>query len=422
VNTEITDAKDVKAGNWVFFDGNCPMCRGWIDRFRGRLERAGFGLAPLQSSTAHGILKLPEEALLAEMRVVKDGVVSGGADGLICLAKTLGKAKWINALMDLPGMRPVLRTIYRFVASNRTCDDGTCALNPNRRSGVPGWFDWLPLAGLVPATIIWGRFFPAWIYMWTLALALYVGCKWLSYRRADVVPSEVPVGRRFGYLLAWPGMDAKSFLKDRSSLEKPLASEWFFTFGKIVLGLIIWRLTRKVSADPLLTGWLGMIGLILILHFGLLSLVSLLWRAAGVEAIPLMREPLKARSLGELWGFRWNTGFHYLADRFVFRPLRPVLGWRAAMLAVFAVSGLIHDLVISVPARGGYGLPTAYFLVQGLGILFEHTRLARRLGVGRHGRGWLFTMIVAAGPAFWLFHPPFVLNVIVPFFRTIGVL
>jgi D-alanyl-lipoteichoic acid acyltransferase DltB (MBOAT superfamily) len=157
-----------------------------------------------------------------------------------------------------------------------------------------------------------------------------------------------------------------------------------------------------------------MFGLILCLHFGLFQLLALAWQRAGVNAPPLMREPLRAVSLADFWGRRWNGAFHYLANDLVFRPLAGRGGPAGAMLMVFLLSGLVHDLIISVPARGGYGLPTTYFLIQGLGVLFERTQMARRLGLGRGWRGWLFTVICAAVPAYWLFPPVFIRHVILP--------
>jgi hypothetical protein len=55
-------------------------------------------------------------------------------------------------------------------------------------------------------------------------------------------------------------------------------------------------------------------------------------------------------------------------------------------------------------------------------VLTERSSVGEFLGLGRGIRGWVFTMFVVAGPAFWLFHPPFVSQVIVPFMQTIGAL
>jgi alginate O-acetyltransferase complex protein AlgI len=91
-------------------------------------------------------------------------------------------------------------------------------------------------------------------------------------------------------------------------------------------------------------------------------------------------------------------------------------------LLVFAVSGLIHDLVISLPARAGYGLPTLYFLLQGAGVTVERSRLGRRLGLGQGLRGWLFMAVFLTVPVLGLFHPWFVLRVILPFMQAIHAL
>jgi hypothetical protein len=89
---------------------------------------------------------------------------------------------------------------------------------------------------------------------------------------------------------------------------------------------------------------------------------------------------------------------------------------------VFVVSGLIHDLVISLPARAGYGLPTLYFVLQAAGVTVERSRFGKRLGLGRGVRGWCFMVVFLAVPVFGLFHPWFVLRVILPFMRAIHAL
>jgi alginate O-acetyltransferase complex protein AlgI len=83
---------------------------------------------------------------------------------------------------------------------------------------------------------------------------------------------------------------------------------------------------------------------------------------------------------------------------------------------------LIHELVISLPAGAGYGLPTGYFLLQGWGIVTQRSPLGKRCGLRRGVRGWVFTMALTAGPAVFLFHPPFVRRVVLPFMQAIGAL
>lgn len=132
-----------------------------------------------------------------------------------------------------------------------------------------------------------------------------------------------------------------------------------------------------------------------------------------------MRMPIAARSLGDFWGRRWNRGFNDLAHRFVYLPVCRRAGAGVATMAAFLASGLVHEMAISVPARGGYGLPTLYFLIQGAGLLLERSQAGRRLGLRRGIRGRLFALIVAGAPAYWLFHPLFVARVIHPFLEVV---
>jgi alginate O-acetyltransferase complex protein AlgI len=183
---------------------------------------------------------------------------------------------------------------------------------------------------------------------------------------------------------------------------------------------LVWGVARFVpEQQPILAGWVGMIGLAFLLHFGAFHVLALLWQSAGVDAPHIFRSPARATSLGDLWGSRWNLAFRELAYSLVYRPLVGRLGVAGASFAAFAASGFVHELVISLPARAGYGLPTVYFLVQWLGVLAERSRLGRRLRLRRGFRGWLFALVVAAGPMGLLFHPPFVSGVMVPFLQAV---
>ena len=283
---------------------------------------------------------------------------------------------------------------------------------------------WFPLLALPALAIAIRTQLPAWGFMWAMLFAIVSGCKWLTWRLSIVRQDGVRFWHVLAYLAAWPGMDAEAFLDFVDKPLRPRLHDWTQAAGKLLLGtLVVWGLTRFVPAGrPLVAGWIGMIGLAFVLHFGLFHVFALLWQSVGIRAPHIFHSPMLARSVGDLWGSRWNLAFRDLAHTFFFRPLVGRVGVFGASLATFVVSGLVHELVISLPASGGYGLPTAYFLIQWLGVVVERSWLGKRLGL-RHGfAGWLFAFVVVAGPMCILFHPPFVTGVMVPFLRVIGAL
>jgi hypothetical protein len=260
--------------------------------------------------------------------------------------------------------------------------------------------------------------------MWGLCFGLYGVAKLLTLAELGTERRLPLDGRLTAYLLLWIGMDAKAFLGRGRRVAAPPWIEWAHAIGNTVLGLVlIWGVARQcVTASPLLAGWVGMAGGILFLHFGTFHLLSLAWRKAGVEAAPQMRSPHRAVSPSAFWGQRWNRAFHLLVVRHVFRPLGRRIGALPALWVGFLVSGLIHDLVISVPARAGYGLPTLYFLLQALGVTVERMPVAQKLGLGRGGRGWAFAMLCVVAPAGLLFHEAFVGRVMLPFLHFLRAL
>src|SRR5882724_1142581 len=75
------------------------------------------------------------------------------------------------------------------------------------RKGITAW---LPLV-ILPVVAFAFRFhLPAWGFMWMEAMAVFLGCKWLTWRRAK---SHVPFfWQGAAYIFAWIGMDAERFL------------------------------------------------------------------------------------------------------------------------------------------------------------------------------------------------------------------
>jgi predicted DCC family thiol-disulfide oxidoreductase YuxK len=405
----------------VFYDGECAICTRGARQFGPVLARRRIELMPLQTPETGARLGIREEDLLTEMRLrLDDGTVFGGAEAVVEIARRIWWAWPLWAISRAPGAMRPMRAMYRWVARHRSCANGVCRTDAPADRRV---FTLLPLLVLPAVALLLRSVLASWAFMWTMAAALYAGCKWLTYRDARGHGITARRTHVLAYLTAWPGMDAAAFLLRTGDEPRPSRLEWTAAALKTGGGAAcLWVVARAaLPAHPMLAGWCAMVGIVFMLHFGAFHLLSLAWRRLGVNTMPVMRNPLRSTSLADLWGRRWNTAFHELAVRFTFQPLRARVGASTAALLVFLVSGAIHELVISLPAGAGYGLPTGYFLVQGIGIAGEHSMPGRRLGLGRGWRGRLFTVLVAAGPAYWLFPPPFVHRVVLPMLGAIGV-
>jgi hypothetical protein len=262
---------------------------------------------------------------------------------------------------------------------------------------------------------------PRWGVMWGLAVVIYCGCKLLTWWGAH--SAGAPAWKHLAYVLAWPGLDADAFLAGRAE-RAPTNIEWIRGVRNLAAGVILfYGVARAVApASPYFAGWVGMVGIVLVLHFGLFDLLSSAWRQAGVDARPLMNRPILSVSLGEFWGRRWNTAFRDLTHRFLFRPMTRRFGAREGIAVGFLFSGVVHDVVISLPAGGGYGGPTVFFVLQAVGMFLERSRAGATIGLARGVRGWMFTMLLLMLPAPVLFHPPFVHRIVLPFMQALGAL
>jgi predicted DCC family thiol-disulfide oxidoreductase YuxK len=401
----------------IFYDGSCGVCSRGAMRLHRTLARRGYELMPLQSPGVSEITGASHDELMREMKLLTpQRQLLGGVDAILHVAQTIWWARPLCAIARLPGAKSILDRMYRFIASNRYRISATCRIGnvPTTRR----WSVWSMLA-LLPALAIAARnAMPAWAFMWTLALAIYFGCKWLTWWPSHASAS---VGRSLAYLFASPGMDAPAFLGARVA-RRPPAREWIYGCANVLAGAVILDFLPHalLPAHPLAAGWAAMFALPLMLHFGLFHLIAVAWQSRGVVAEPIMNRPAHSRSLAEFWGRRWNTAFRTLSNAFLFRPLNRFVGPTGALASAFVISGLLHDVVISLPARGGYGRPTLYFLIQFLGIVLERSKLGRRIGLARGVAGRLYAALFTIAPLPLLLHGPFVHRVIVPMLNAVG--
>lgn len=121
---------------WVLYDASCPFCRDLLARAQNTLQAGGFRPEPLQSSWVRDHLNLPEDQLLAEMRVLtRKGRILGGADALVYVANELGARRrpgwaWLLVIISkLPHSMPILRFAYSWIAARRHCLQGMCSVN-----------------------------------------------------------------------------------------------------------------------------------------------------------------------------------------------------------------------------------------------------------------------------------------------------
>jgi predicted DCC family thiol-disulfide oxidoreductase YuxK len=120
----------------LIYDGECAMCRGsalWLMRralSAGRLE-----ILPCRAGERRE--RFPQvaeaECMTAMQLVLPDGRVLSGADAVPELLRRIRGWGWVAAVFALPGIRPLARRVYAWIARNRM--KISCALPGGGLSG-----------------------------------------------------------------------------------------------------------------------------------------------------------------------------------------------------------------------------------------------------------------------------------------------
>ncbi len=229
-----------------------------------------------------------------------------------------------------------------------------------------------------------------------ICVVLLAGMKGLVYQ---AWAGHLPMKPYLIFAMAWFGMDPGTFQKRREGLSWKDDLAWGFammlvgTLGAYLVWVMEWR-QILVMFLPMSLGF----------HFGALRVLKGILRRAGFPVRTLFPNLLKARGVADFWSRRWNVGYSQMMQRVVGRPVGKVWGKKVGIFSVFLVSGLLHEVAITLPVGSGYGLPTAFFAAHGLLVLLEG-KLGRPLGK-------LLALLAVGLPLSFLFPPEFQSEVI----------
>jgi len=281
---------------------------------------------------------------------------------------------------------------------------------------VPRAVAWALFAALVGAATWWTRDAPAGNRMLALSATMFFGMKLVVTTAARHAGRPLPRGGAWvAFHVLWVGMRPWAFAGPRRGPRPGAPRLVALGIASITVGAGLLAAARALTARAWpapLTAALALLGLGLVVHFGILRALAGLWRALGVAVGPVCDAPHRARSLAAFWSRRWNQPFSEMMQVAVERPLRSRFGTPAAVAGVFVLSGLLHEVALSVPARGGYGLPFAYFALHGLLVLWIEPRLRVAKRRPALARTWVAAWVLL--PVVLLFHPPFVATCIQP--------
>lgn len=213
--------------------------------------------------------------------------------------------------------------------------------------------------------------FPVFARMVGLCVVLLLGMKIIIYSEWRRDGGRVlSMSRWLMFSFLWFGMDPKAWVGRRRQLE------WksHLKLGALCLvgGASLLTMLVYVNIEYIL---LLFVAMSMMFHFGILRILTALWRKVGYPVRTLFRNPCATSGFADFWGKRWNLAYSFMMARAVQRPLRSRVGEKGSVFAVFVVSGIFHEFAITVPAQSGYGLPFLFFLIHGFFTVIERKNL-----------------------------------------------
>lgn len=106
----------------LIYDGECGFCNQAVALLRRWDREQVLRFVPFQDGAAVARFGIALPALAAAMHLIlPDGRVYAGADAAPELLRLLPGKRWLAPLFRVPGVLPVARRVYAWIAARRHC-------------------------------------------------------------------------------------------------------------------------------------------------------------------------------------------------------------------------------------------------------------------------------------------------------------
>ena len=105
----------------LIYDGECPLCQGSVRLVRSRIRSGELELLPFQApDRAARYPELTEEACQQGIQLVlPDGRAVAGSEAVPETLARLRGWRWLSHVLRTPGVKLLVRYLYRWIARNR---------------------------------------------------------------------------------------------------------------------------------------------------------------------------------------------------------------------------------------------------------------------------------------------------------------
>ena len=106
----------------LIYDGECGFCRQTVALVSRWDRERRLTLIPFQDQARVAAFRIPLPALAAAMHLVlPDGRVLAGADAAADVLRLLPGKRWLAGAFVIPGVLPLARRVYGWIARRRHC-------------------------------------------------------------------------------------------------------------------------------------------------------------------------------------------------------------------------------------------------------------------------------------------------------------